>query len=167
MLTVNHINELSRIIKEIKNIDENKVPHWTSGHRQKLFYHFSDYNTCTRVTVHDTGVSITLVHQLSDSDLVNKFQIYTGTRSGESCINHDRYFSNGVNPLSYNGQKSKEIDKSEYFNQMLINPHIPDYNYIELASYVDLFFINNEINGELCYTISTVDLKRISFKQYW
>lgn len=167
MLDIKHLNELSRIITEIKNIDKNKVPHWITGFRQKLFYIFSDPNTCIRVTFLDTGnIRINLICQRHDSTFVDKLEVTTGVLHGISEIYHDKYRSNGFYPLCYNGQKSKDIDKADYFNQMIMNPDVPDYRYIEFAPEVDMFFINNEINGKLCYTISTVDLKRISFKQY-
>ncbi len=167
MLDSSHIKELDRIFKEICNINEKKVS-WKLYISTKSLFHFSEPDVCTRITVDEfdnTNISITSYK----NDLMNchfTCNVNCSTRD-YSIIYNNRYYSDGSHPLMYDNKLPSEISKEDYFNEMIINPSIPNYDYLMLAPEVDNFFIHNEISGSLLFSISTINLKKITFKQYF
>lgn len=169
MLDSSHIKELDRIFKEICNIDSNKVK-WTEySYGTKSLFHFSEPRVCTRVTITPSNVlNILILTYISDVSTCKFSCNLNGTRrTVGSNIQNDRYDSDGYSTLMYQDQNPLEISKSDFFNEMISNPDLPDYNHLLLANEVDKLFIGNEICGYLLFNISTVNLKKITFKEYW
>jgi len=169
MLDSYHIKELDRIFKEICNVDSNKVKWVEYGDRTKSLFHFSEPSVCTRVTITTSNVlNILILVSFSDVSTCKFSCTFNGSRrTVGSNIENDRYDSDGYSTLMYQNQNPSEISKSDYFNEMINNPDLPDYNHLLLAEEVDKLFIDNEISGELYFNISTVNLKKITFKEYW
>lgn len=169
MLDSSHIKELDRIVNEVCNIDRNKGKWMEYSDGTKSLFHFSEPTICTRITITRFNVVSILILSYIQDIMTCKFSCNINCTAKErtSVIENDRYNSNGSHPLMYNNQNPLEISKSDYFNEMINNPELPDYNHLLLANEVDRLFIGNQISGYLRFNISTVNLKKITFKEYW
>ena len=171
MLDKSDIKEIDRIVKEILKINQYKVKWIEYTGSAKSLFHFSEPNVCTRITVSDKNLlSIMIIVYINDEQDIKFNCLMNGggsLRNNKSALENDKYKSNGYEPMTYNSQSPLEISKFDHFNELINNPDLPDYHYFELAKDVDELFIENEVSGSLKFSISLVNLKKISFKEYW
>lgn len=169
------IHELSRIVHEIRMMNFSST-YWINEFRSKSIYHYSDPNVLVLISlVHDNytdnnSLHLKLFHNLSDRNNCKLDIDIDGihrNRYAMSYMDNILYHSNGVNKIKYNNIDPSTITDDEYFNLMLSNPDVPDKLYFDLAADVDNFFINNKIRGSFSYNISTINLSKISLKEYW